>query len=245
MIPELILKEEEEHHYVVLSLIGFFSVLGGFAAANTLYPTHVSMLTVVFAAIPLVYPLMKFFLDEGINEDSYVNEIVVYFSLFTGQVIGFILLSTMYPDLFEIQLDIVGAAGYATNPSAAFFAILSNNLIVYFSILVVSAIIGSSGAFILTWNASVLGVFFSHLISGIERGAYFACGPDVSQPSPLCFLPHASLEMLGFILAGITGTLISISVYRKDFSKDTLRKIMVSVTIGFVLIVVAAVLESF
>ncbi len=244
MLPELILKEEREHHYPILVIIGIISVIGGFLAARILFPGQTSILAVVFAAIPLVYPLMSFFINEGINEDSYLNEIAVYFSLFVGQVIGFIAVGLIEPSSFDLQLEVVGAAGYATNPTEAFLSILSNNLVVYFGILVVSAIIGSSGAFILTWNASVLGIFFSHLVENLERGAVFACG-QVETPSPLCFLPHASLEMLGFILAGITGTMISVIAYRREVDIDNIKKIIASIMAGVVLIFIAAVLESF
>lgn len=253
MIPEIILKEEKEHHYKRLSVIGFISVLIGFATASVLFPDQRSILTVVFASIPLIYPLMKFFTDKNIDKDSYTNEVFVYSSLFAGQALSFLLLGLIYPESFDLQLEILSAAGYATNPLDSFMAIFSNNIFVYFAIIGVSSLIGSSGALILTWNASVLGVFFSHLVSNmpLSAEAIFACTEEslvqlgMENPSPLCFLPHATLEMAGFIVAGITGTMISLSVYRKDFRKDNLRRILLSLIGGMILIFVAAMLESF
>ncbi len=143
---------------------------------------------------------------------------------------AFFFLGTVFPDVFSLQNQVVGLTGAATS-QASFFSILGNNLLVFSGILVVSAIIGSAGAFILTWNASVLGFFLAHIF----------------QDSPgkvLAYLPHATLEMTGFIVGGVSGTLISVAVYREHFERDTwinLAKLAIS---GVFLIVLAAILET-
>ncbi|MFT4867923.1 MAG: putative membrane protein SpoIIM required for sporulation, partial [Candidatus Nanohaloarchaea archaeon] len=115
-------------------------------------------------------------------------------------------------------------------------------LLVFTVILIVSALVSSSGAFILTWNASVLGVFMGILARNLE-GMQVLTG-NGSVPTPLAYIPHATLEMAGFIVAGITGSLISAAIYREHFTRETWIDYMKMVGIGVGLVVIAAFMET-
>lgn len=252
MLPELILKEERSDNLFVLLLLGFASAGIGVLAARILFPAEADLIAVIFASLPLVYPLMQKFFEDEEDGKVMVEDLEIYFSLFVGQVAAFYVAGIFYADLFTIQtnvfsqqLQIMQITGYAAN-TASFMGILMNNLLVFVMILGAAAIIGSAGAFILSWNGSVLGVFLAILTKNIsDLGNVVACSADVyNSPSPLCYVPHASLEMGGFVMAGIIGTFVSASVYQRDFQKDLWRKYGLMTGLGVSLILTGAGLET-
>ena len=120
--------------------------------------------------------------------------------------------------------------------------ILSNNLLVFTGILTVSAIIGSAGAFILVWNASVLGKFFASLLENLN-GLEVLTG-NSQAATPIAYIPHATLEMTGFIIAGISGSMISAAVYREHLDSDTWMDIVKLVVVGLGFVLLGALLET-
>ncbi len=81
MLPELILHEEEEHRPYLLVLLGVVSGILGFGIASFFFPENVDILSVVFASIPLIFPLLYFLLEEEAGED-YILGIEDYGALF-------------------------------------------------------------------------------------------------------------------------------------------------------------------
>lgn len=242
MIPELIYREERVEDYSLLMILGAVSGLLGFIVASIFYPSQADVLTVVFASIPLIYPLMRFFLEDENHRRPHLPEIKVYGSLFVGEVIAFFALAYVFAESFQVQSNTIATITGSATSIGPFFSILANNLVVFGAILLISVIIGSAGAFVLTWNASVLGVFFADLVRSMEHsGSLLTCLPN---PSPLCYLPHATLEMTGFIIAGVSGSLISAAIYREHFDKETWKDYLKLVTTGLLLVVIGALIES-
>lgn len=241
MLPELIYREERSEDYPLLILSGLASVLIGFGAASFLFPSEVDLLTVIFASIPLVYPLTRYFLEDEENGAPHIPEIQVYGSIFLGEVIGFLVLGLFFPESFSLQSSIVGASGFAIF-GGTFTGILINNLTVFGAIIGLASLIGSAGAFILTWNASVLGVFFANLLDSIESGKdLISCS---GTPSPLCYAPHTFFEMTGFIIAGVAGSLISAALYREHFDRETWKDYCKLISLGVFMILLGAFLEA-
>lgn len=241
MLPELIYREERAEDFPLLIMLGIVAVMAGFGAANYLFPSEVDLLTVIFASIPLVYPLTRYFLEDEKNGSPHIPEIQVYGSIFIGEVIGFLVLGMFFPESFSLQSSIVGASGFAIF-GGSFLGILFNNLTVFGAILGLAAVIGSAGAFILTWNASVLGVFFAKLLNAVELGTgYFTCS---ATPSPLCYAPHTFFEMTGFIIAGVAGSLISAALYREHFDREIWKDYSKLVALGVLMILFGAFLEA-
>lgn len=255
MLPEFILREEESQNYFLLFLLGFLSVVLGFGAANILFPSESDLIAVFLAAIPLVYPLTKFFLDDEKEGMPHTPEITTYFSLFAGEVLAFTVLGYMTPELFELQVSIfeqqllgMGITGYSIS-GTAFMDILLNNLVVFGFILGVALLIGSAGAFILTWNASVLGVFLGILAKEMPQGIehVLSCGksPLASDVvSPICYIPHATFEMTGFIVAGISGSLMSAAIYRGHLSPEVWENLIWMTLTGIGLVYIGAGIET-
>ncbi|MFB6204117.1 MAG: stage II sporulation protein M [Candidatus Nanohaloarchaea archaeon] len=250
MLPELILREEEQENLKLLVFLGFSSALLGYGLASILFPSKVSFLTIIFAAIPLVYPLTSYFLEDEKEHRPHIPELKVYGSLFLGETLGFGLLGYIHPSSFSSQVSVfqsqlvkMGITGFATN-SVSFTGILANNLLVFLGILAVATIIGSAGAFILTWNASVLGVFLSILLKELPKKVSALLFGTEHVPTPLAYVPHAAFEMSGFIVAGITGSLMSAAIYREHFDMETWKDLGKMAAGGVLLIVLGAFLET-
>jgi uncharacterized membrane protein SpoIIM required for sporulation len=242
MLPELILKEERDDNFALLFVLGVASAGIGFLAANFLFPSQVAVLSVVFASIPLVYPLAtKFLEDEDKGPGYFVEEIKIYGSLFAGEALAFTMIGLVKPSVLSLQASVAGISGRATAPGL-FQSVLLNNLTVFAGILAVSAVIGSAGAFILVWNASVLGRFFAGLLSRLNGLEVLTGSSQVA--TPVAYIPHATLEMTGFIIAGISGSLVSAAVYREHFDRDTWVYLVKLVLLGVACILAGALLET-
>ena len=237
------MREEKEKNYPLLIALGFTSVVIAFLASRFLFPAQADLLVVVFAAIPIVYPLTSFFFDDEKNYRPHIPEVAIYLSLFLGQVTAFLILAYFNPGFFSAQVEAAGISGNAISPGF-FLGLLINNMGVFISIAVVSFITGSAGAFILSWNASVLGVFFADILHRLpDNIRAYILGSQNTAP-PLAYLPHASLEMAGFVIAGITGTLMSAAVYREHFDKKHWKNFILLLVMGIAMIFGGALLES-
>ncbi|WEL23028.1 stage II sporulation protein M [Candidatus Nanohalovita haloferacivicina] len=249
MLPELILREEKQGSLKYVTLLGLLSGLTGYGIAKFIFPGQTDVLSVVFASIPLVFPLTKVFLEDEENGRPHTDEVEFYGTLFLGQFIAFLTLGLLRPEDFSMQTAVfseqmtqLGLTGNAILPDV-FFVVISNNLVLYLSIFAVAAVIGSAGAFILTWNASALGIFMAHLIAELRGFSEILLGAG-KTPSPVAYVPHATLEMAGFAVAGICGSLVSAAVYREHFDTDTWKDLTKLFVGGLLLILVAALLES-
>lgn len=242
MLPELILKEERADNFPLLFVLGVITSVVGFLVAQRLFPSESSVLAVVFASIPLVYPLAtKFLEDEGKKVSNFVEEVEIYGALFAGEALGFTLISMLNPGGFSLQAQVAGVSGRAAVPGL-FTQVLTNNMLVFASILAVSAIIGSAGAFILVWNASVLGKFFASLLSRLE--GFEVLTGNSQAATPIAYIPHATFEMAGFIIAGVSGSLISAAIYREHFDRNTWLNLTKLVLVGAACILAGAILEA-
>ena len=108
-------------------------------------------------------------------------------------------------------------------------AIINNNLRVMIFSFVLSFLLGTGAIFILSWNASILAVYFA----GFLRGGQF----ETFYQQTLGIIPHAPIEILAYFLAGIAGGILSVGVIRekinsKEFMlvlRDSLILLMISV----------------
>ncbi|MFB6182831.1 MAG: hypothetical protein ABEI78_02075 [Candidatus Nanohaloarchaea archaeon] len=250
MLFELILEEERKEHLHHLAILGTVSAFFGFFLAYIFLPTQIGVLSTVFASLPLVYPLMARIHAREKEGAPYYREIKEYASLFFGEVLGFFILGIVFTNEFALQitrfnqhLARLEITGYATH-TTCFLCILLNNMFLFGGIIIVSMLIGSAGAFILTWNASVLGVFLAILTEQLSGGLKTKLLGTEKIPGPLLYAPHTTLEMSGFIIAGIAGSLMSAALYRRHFDVKTWKNYTKLVSIGLLLILAGAIVET-
>lgn len=248
MLPELILREERADEFIPLMLLGFASAAVGILGARVIFPSEADLIAVFFASIPMVYPLTQKFLQDEAGSKPHMEEVEIYGSLFFGQVLAFYAATLILPEFFELQVQVfetqlsqMGITGYSFF-GGDFVAIFGNNMVVFGFILAAATLVGSAGAFILTWNGSVLGVFLGVLTRQLSGLSVITGSGTV--PSPLAYVPHATFEMGGFIIAGISGSLISAALYRKHLDPQTWVDLAKLVLSGIVLVFLGAFIET-
>ncbi len=230
MLERIFLLEEENQNFYALAVLGLVAGFLGYGVARVIFPSQADILSVVFAAVPLIYSLTEKFLDDESERLPHLPEVEMYLSIFAGLAVGFGVLAQNFPGSFDAQRAILGVSGAAVQ-GGSFEMILSNNLTVFSSIFLVSLLVGSAGAFILAWNASVFGVFMAEIFS--------------SEPLlTIAYLPHSLFEMSGFVIGGIAGSLISAAVYREHFDRETWKDYIKLVLTGLGCILIGAFLET-
>jgi len=219
--------------------------------------TNSGFLAVLFAIIPSVYFITSLIKREERMEETmaakhaegrlwerHEMDIVILFFFFIGMAAAFALWSFFLPqDFFMAQISKVNEIqGVSVTGNFAsietFNRILINNLQVMLFSFLFSFIFGAGAIFIIIWNASVLGVYIGQLSKAVWHI------PVVS----LSFLPHGVPEIIGYLLAGLAGGLLSAAILRKNPS-HVLKIIVIDslkiLLIGVIFICIGAGIEAF
>ena len=247
---------------VILSLYIFYE-----------YSSLIIVFLTVLASAPLVHNTIR--LEERKDEmDSdevtllkeHGKALAVFMFLFLGITIAVAIWYIFLPAetievLFSTQTDtfhsinpMSGGVIGMTSQFANFSKILTNNICVLIWSIAFSLIYGLGALFILTWNASVIGVAIGMSIrkglivlvesSGVVKVAgYFG----VFTVGFLKYSIHGPLEIAGYFLGGLAGGIISVALVKHSFGTrkfdrilwDTSTLLIVSVMV----LIVAAVAE--
>ena len=184
--------------------------------------------SVVFTLLPSVYFLTFFIkkqelMDEKDIERHYQKgfwsrhdrDIIIFLFYFFGLTISYAVWAFILPPgTFQVQTMkiqeirslagnmLVGSVG--GNEFASFIQVLLNNIQVLVFSFIFSLLFGAGAVFIVVWNASILGVYIGRL----SQELYHIPGVTLN------FLPHGIPEIGGYLLAGISGGVISAAVIR-------------------------------
>lgn len=178
------------------------------------------------------------------------NETVLLFSLFfIGNFLAVFFIFLVAPESFVStafgnQISAIAAINGPTGSiigNEIFNLIFTNNMRVMFFAFVLSFLIGAAGLFILSWNASILGIY---LASFIKEGLHQDFLLRV-----LGIAPHAPVEILAYFLAVISGGILSVGIIREKFGSKTFnlvfRDSMMLLFLGFISLVLGTFLEVF
>ena len=193
---------------------------------------------------------------------KYGDVILVYFFLFIGIFIGYLLLglalsdSVRFEQVFSFQDNyVLKTKGISLTLLNEFFstlppvslnqvgAILIKNLTVALIAFLLSFLYGASAIFLIVLNSSVFATFIVHIIK--------LSGFSIAQITKILgiFSLHLIPEVGGFLLAAIAGGVISKVVLSERKNPDVLRRVVRDATklfiISIALIVVAAFIEVF
>lgn len=244
-------------------VLGVSYSIMGIGSALLLFPKEVGLAAVAFTsllALPSLNKLLTLEAKQAAREkvfnlsDPFKNHrdiFGVYIFLFIGVFFVFSVFSVVLPgistnEIFAGQITAVGLSGSAAG-GGSFGSIFSNNLIVFFFALIASFIYGSGSIFIIIWNASVWGVVFGV----IARDA-----AAITNYNPLVYLfltiiavtPHLVTEASAYIMAAISGGIVSKAVILEKLFSDRFTKViqdaLVIFFVAIVLLVVAAYVET-
>lgn len=280
MVLESILdpiKAEKRPH--MMAVLGFVLTLLATLIGHNFFPDHASLVIVAFIAIgstPIMYRIIKYEEQkdlQGLPERSLLREhwkaLKAFMFLFLGIVLATTLLYAVLPlgtetKIFELQheefKEISGMTGKVTlsataeTPTQRFSKIFFNNLTVLLIAIVFSFIYGAGAIFVLTWNATVIGVAIGYFIRsnlalyaehvGLSQVANYLAviGIGLTQ-----YLIHGFFEILGFFVGALAGGIISVAVIRHHFETAKFEHIILDAAdlllIAIGLIFFAAILE--
>jgi uncharacterized membrane protein SpoIIM required for sporulation len=251
-----------------LFFIGFLYNTVAVFLSLWIFETQASLVMVfltVFACVPLIYNTIK--LEEKIDVETKKYEMfllkehskVLFFLmfLFFGMTLSValwyvVLPGSMNSNLFTIQTQTIDAINYhvtgdAIATSTIFFKIFFNNLKVSIFCLLFAFFYGFGAIFILTWNASVIGVAIGNYIKNYisQFFSYFTVIPLAIFK----YMIHGSFEIAAYFVAGLAGGIISIAVIKHDFGTEKFETVLLDsvdlVLISVILLIIAALIEVF
>lgn len=255
--------------------VGFIYSVIGIALAWLVFGDYASISGVFLTTMPLVvvmYKLLKYEEKKDLrirSERSLIKEhskaLSMFIFLFLGMVISYSLLFTILPQditvkIFSLQINVIKsinleAAGYFTNNTAALSAILLNNFKVLFFSIFFSFLYGSGAIFILTLNASVIGVAVGNVIrNSISEYAgsshiVFLYNYFKSFPLTFGYAVHGIPEISAYFVGALAGGIISVAVVNHDFGNKEFRRIVRDsvdlLLISVLLLVLAGLLEVY
>lgn len=179
--------------------------------------------------------------------------ITIYIFIFFGIFFVFSFFALILPNLaantlFKQQIAILGRTGQAIISDPLFWEILANNFRVLMFCFVISLIAGNGAILLIAWNASVWGTIFGSL----AKVAAVATGKSPAIYYGLIFLsvfPHLFLEIVSYILATISGTVLSDGLAKeKVVSTEFLRIVKWNVllfVISLIILLIAAGVETY
>jgi len=239
------------------------------------FEEHASLVMIFLtsmACIPLLYATIKFEGEKHLSyftEKELLKEHAKAFSfllcLFLGAAVAYAIWYIILPEsvshnLYSAQTQTIISLNQQVTGHALQLNILTkiflNNIKVLIFCIIFSFLYGSGAIFILMWNASVIGValgnfFRVHIAqyatkAGFSQiGAYFY----VISLSILRYAIHGIPEILGYIVAGLAGGLISVAVIRHDFRTRNFERVILDasdlILIAVFIIFIAALLEVY
>jgi uncharacterized membrane protein SpoIIM required for sporulation len=247
---------------VVYSIVGIF-------IASLIFPADPALVAVAFTSLLLLPELYKIFsieerqerMERGFSLKRLWKDdrdvVGVYVALFLGILLVYSLGSMILPEfqtnsLFREQLEIRFGSGFSGNAiefsSGLFFDLLQNNFLVLVAVFIIALLTGDGAIFLITWNASVWGTIFGITAKG---AAIFSGGSAL-----LVFLtimavvfPHLILEALSYILAAVSGSIISKAVLLERFVSTKFMKVftfnLYLLLFALVFLVVGALVETY
>jgi len=127
--------------------------------------------------------------------------------------------------------------------------ILMNNLRVTGLCVLFSFLFGAGAIFILTWNASVIGVAISNVIKKVLLSLSPGLGSWLHAVNIgfSTYVFHGTLELLAYFVAALGGGIISVGVIRHDVNSKAFKNALLDsidlIVLSLVILVIAAFVE--
>lgn len=278
MVLESIISvfKAEKKPYELFFLGFFYSTVAIFLSLWIFrnYASLVMVFLTVIACIPLIYNALKLEEEKDLKIDKettllkeHSRVLMFILFLFLGITISFTLWYVILPPdlvqvLFHSQTEtIAGINNYVSGKSTVssfslFSKILFNNIKVLTFCILFAFVYGFGAVFILTWNASVIGVAIGNFIR-VNMGAYAnsagmikaASYFQVFSLSLLRYFIHGIPEIAAYVIGGLAGGIISIAIVRGDFKNNGFEKVLFDsselITISLLFLLVAAFIEVY
>lgn len=262
MVFEQFLESDEiKRHTLFIFLLGVFYVLLGYAVAAIFFPGAVSvamLFVVTLTLTPSIFVILG--IEEQIEAKqgtrhffhNHKDIFKIYLALFIGIFATFLVTGLFFQSsVFDYQMNWLETRGdlgqeviedfqeeYERGLSD-YFNLISYTAGVAIIAFVLSIFYGAGALFLIVFNASVFAAFVTTV------------GATSNNPIMviLLFLIHLVPEIAGFLVAAISGGVISRAIMHERFRSKGFRNVMkdalILLFIAIVLIAIAAALELF
>jgi uncharacterized membrane protein SpoIIM required for sporulation len=254
---------------------GFFYCSIAIFLALWVFQTYASLVMVfltVLATTPLMYYTIKVeekkdltMIKESLLLKEHSKALLFFIMLFFGITIAVVLWYMLLPsdtvtNLFNIQQKTISDINTRVTGDVTSFDLFSkiffNNIKVFIFCILFAFIYGLGAIFILTWNASVIGVAIGNFIrTEIAKFAGYAGIAKISgyfqifSLGLLKYFVHGIPEILAYFTAGLAGSIISIAVIRHDYRTKKFEHVIIDsadlIILSIVLLFFAALLEVY
>ncbi len=229
-----------------------------------IFPEQASVVFIFFIVVSFVSTVRQMILleektleiDEKASFWKKLNDTFVrnshIFSIYTQIFIGIMLTisfwyvllpENMINTMFQHQNVVISrVSGYIVNKEI-FGTIFMNNFRVLLLSFLLSFLFGTGALFIISWNASVVGVFLGKLgREALDFGIHKVIASIILGAGSIVL--HGVPEVLAYFVAGISGGILSIGIFKKKYTREILEDSLFFFLIAVFLIIVAAFIES-
>ncbi|MBW2973110.1 stage II sporulation protein M [Candidatus Woesearchaeota archaeon] len=239
LYPVEFLKENPRYAFVLSFALTVFGVF----FAMMVFPNDPALVIVAIASTLLIPSLYQFtvFEAKAYREVTRLYNIIdifksnlklykVYMYMFFGAFFVFAFFSMILPrlaanQLFKQQLAAMMSGGATTFSMSLFWDLFTHNLGVLALCFIVALIAGNGSIYLIIWNASVWGTIFGTLAK--------TTAINLSASTAILFIlvmlsvfPHAFLEMSSYVIAVISGTILSNAVVKEKLFSSQFAKIL-------------------
>jgi len=242
--PMELLKEKPKYAFLLGMAYTVFATL----FALMLFPQDPALVIVGIVSIlllPSLYQLSTYHESEMRKHNAFsfwhvISDnkqfIKVYLYLFFGSFIVFALFSLFLPTLatnyvFKEQVAVM-TGGAVQTAGGGYFSIplfkdlFTHNLFVMGICFLLSLVAGNGAIFMIIWNASVWGTVFGVL--GKTVAVYLQTHPAIIFSLILISVfPHVLLEISSYIIAVVSGTIISDAMAREKIVSKTFGRVLI------------------
>ncbi len=260
MVFEEFITSDSNPSWWKVFVFGFIYATVGLFLAVQVFKSWASLVMVfltVLACVPLFYSITVREERNVLVSNSEISLlrrhrtiIILFVVLFLGMLSAFAFWYYVLPNsssFFSLQQQTIGdmnskisseaVTGRASASSGKIFGlILLNNVRVLLSAIVFSLLYGTGALFILTWNASVLGVAMGSFakqhfaVFGAKFGTAVGTGVLYAGTiTVLRFWIHGIPEMAGYFVGGLAGGILSVAIMHHDISTKNFEKISLDV----------------
>lgn len=253
--------------YSTVGLLLAYWIFGSYSSLSSVFITSMPLVVIMYKVLRLeerkdeefcIYerygrPLKRTFL---IKQHGYALSMFMF--LFIGMVMAYSMWSTILPEnmierLFSTQIETIEVinpnipTADFVDPNNLLTDILYNNFKVLMFCILFSFLYGSGAIFILTWNASVLGVAVGSIIRNslvnythLDRSS-FLYNYLGSFSVSFSFAIHGIPEIAAYFLGSLGGGIISIAVVNHRLESPEFRSIIID-SIDLILLSLAILL---
>jgi uncharacterized membrane protein SpoIIM required for sporulation len=279
VLESLAVPESLECHPKRMVIIGFmyssiglllgYIVFGDYASVSAVFLTAMPLIVVMYNAIK--YEECKDFevCGEYVLIKEHMKAVILFVYLFIGLFLSYSFWFAVLPEdvvenIFSTQLDTINAVrssfkaevtGQAVGGVRQVEVIFVRNLGVLGFCILFSFLYGAGAIYILTWNASVIGVAAGELIrSALQRvaglsGMGFMVSYFAVLPVSMVYLVHGVPEVTAYFIGALGGGIISVAVANHHYRSNEFRRIVLDsvdlIVLALVVLFVSALVEVY